>query len=252
MLYPILAVAAISLVSLIGVLTLSIKEEGLHRLIFALVALSVGGLLGDVFIHILPEVFSETTNHLGLSLAILAGILVFFLFEKFLRWKHYHDISQDTCCLDGVEKHEHVGYLSLLSDGLHNLIDGLIIGASFAVGAQVGLATTLAVLLHEIPQEVGDFAVMLHSGFSVTRALWFNFLSALMAFAGLGLFYLLGSTINGLIGFVLSFAAGGFIYIAGSDLVPELHKETRPGRSIIQLIAILAGVALMFLLLLLD
>ncbi|MEI6494864.1 MAG: ZIP family metal transporter [bacterium] len=247
--YSIVAVFVVSLVSLVGVFTLSVREDKLHKIIFFLVALSVGGLLGDVFIHILPEAFAGKDELLMPSLSVLAGMLIFFLLEKFLRWKHYHDISDETCCHDGEEKHEHVGYLSLISDGLHNVIDGAIIGSSFLVGPGVGVATTLAVILHEVPQEIGDFAVMLHSGFSRAKALWFNFLSALTAFIGLGLALYLGKSSENFAELILPFAAGGFIYIAASDLIPELHKTLELRRSLLQVLAILIGIGLMTLLL---
>jgi len=142
--------------------------------------------------------------------------------------------------------------MNLVADGLHNLIDGILIGASYLAGVSVGLATTIAVVLHEIPQEMGDFGVLIHAGFSKSRALYLNFLSALLAIAGAVLALVASTQIKQLPNAVLPFTAGGFIYIAGSDLVPELHKERAPVKSLLQLGAIGIGVSLMLLLTLLD
>ena len=140
----------------------------------------------------------------------------------------------------------------LISDGFHNLLDGLIIGASFLVSIEIGIATTLAVILHEIPQEMGDFGVLIHSGYSKSKALLFNFLSALMSVVGVLISFALGSVSEMLAVWLLPVAAGGFIYIGLSDLIPELHKTKNYKQSILQVIAVLVGVGLMFLLLALE
>jgi zinc and cadmium transporter len=144
-----------------------------------------------------------------------------------------------------------VGYMNLIADAVHNLIDGMLIGASYAVSVPIGIATTMAVILHEIPQELGDFGVLLHAGFTVKRAILFNFLSASVAVVGTIISLLVSASAESFSALMLPFTAGGFIYIAGSDLLPELQKESDPYRSIAQLIAIAAGGGLMLLLTLL-
>lgn len=246
--YSIASVVIVSFISLIGVFTLSIKEAALRRNIFLLVSLAVGALLGDAFIHLIPEAFeaaanSTSTNPTFVSLAIIAGILIFFVIEKFLHWHHH---------AAGEHDHETIhptGKMILISDGVHNFIDGLIIGASFLVSVEVGIATTLAVILHEIPQEIGDFGVLLHSGFSKAKALWFNFLSALTSVVGVLVALLIGGASDLLTIWLIPVAAGGFIYIAMSDLIPELHKTKQPHQSLMQFVAVIIGVGAMLLLL---
>ena len=246
MLYPILSVIAVSLISLVGILSLSIKESFLKKYIFAFVSLAVGALLGDAFIHLIPEGFEQIGNPLYFSLAIIAGIVLFFMLEKFFHWHHHPD-------REDVHAVHPVGKMVMVSDGFHNFIDGLIIGASFQAGVGVGTATALAVILHEIPQEIGDFAVLLHAGYSKMRALWLNFLSALMALLGLFAFFLFGSLTESFSAWLIPFAAGGFIYIALSDLVPELHKEKVSLKyTIVQTVALVAGVLSMVALLFLE
>src|SRR3989338_3544563 len=172
--YAFLSVLVISLISLVGVFTLSLREELLRKYMSIFISLAVGALLGDAFIHLIPEALETSSNTILSSVLIIAGILIFFLLEKFLHWHHHGEDKEET--------HIHpVGALVLFSDGVHNFMDGIIIGASFIVSAPVGIATTLAVILHEIPQEVGDFAVLLHAGYTKARALWLNFLSALLS-----------------------------------------------------------------------
>jgi len=246
-LFSLLAVVGISLISLIGVLVLIFSDKVLRRVIFVLVAFSVGALLGDAFFHLLPEVFVESAKPEVPALFVLLGIIIFFCLEKFLRWQHEHSI-------DGRPQ-SHIqpfGVLNLLADGLHNFLDGMIIAASFLAGPIVGLATTVAVAFHEIPQEMGDFAILIKAGFSRWRALLFNLLSALVAVLGAIVALLVGSLSEDFIIIMLSLAAGGFIYIAGSDLVPELHKETGLKKSLIQLLAIIGGMAIIFMLILIE
>ena len=235
------SVLVVSLISFIGAVTLVVGRQRLQPVVFVLVSLAVGAMLGDAFIHLLPESFERISSSLETSLACLAGIVAFFVLEKFLLWQHDH-AAQHTHPIQPV------GYINLVADALHNFVDGVLIGASYLVSAPIGLATTLAVLLHEIPQEIGDFGVLLHAGFKPARALWLNFLTATLAIAGTVLSLSLGGRLQGLSVAVLPFAAGGFIYIAGSDLVPELHKERQPPQAAVQLVAIGIGIGLMLLL----
>ncbi|MDQ5954647.1 MAG: hypothetical protein QG583_575 [Patescibacteria group bacterium] len=237
-LYALGSVLAVSLVSLVGIFGLSLKEEWLKKYIFIFISLAVGALLGDAFIHLIPEAFEGATNPLLISLLIISGILFFFILEKFLHWHHHGD--------DTAENHIHpVGKLVLFSDGVHNFIDGVIIGASFLVSIPLGIATTLAVILHEIPQEIGDFAVLLHAGYTKARALWLNFLSALLSIAGVILALILGDVSQNFIIYFLPIAAGGFIYIAVADLIPELHKTKETKYSFLQFLSLIIGIFLM-------
>lgn len=246
-LYSLVSVIIVSLISLVGVFTLSLKDAVLKKYVFVFVSLAVGALLGDAFLHLIGESFETLGDPLLISGLVLSGILVFFILEKFLHW-HHHGRDVEECC-----KTHHLGKMILVSDGLHNMIDGLIIGASYMVSIPAGIATTIAVMLHEIPQEIGDFAVLLHAGYSRKRALWLNFLSALTAVAGLALAIILGSFIDIFTNYFLPFAAGGFIYIAMSDLVPELHKEAHSWQyNFVQIGMVMLGIGLMALLLLIG
>ena len=243
-LYSLLSVFLVSLISIIGMFTISLKEDTLKRILLYLVSFSVGGLLGDAFIHILPEAIEINTT-LSLSIFILSGILVSFIVEKFIHWRHCH--------IPTSRVHPHpFALMNLVGDGVHNFIDGLIIGASYLTSLQVGFATTVAVMLHEIPQEMGDFGVLLHGGFERKKALLMNFFTALTAVIGTVISLLLFSFVDGLTAFLLPFTIGSFVYIASSDLIPELHKETDPRKSAIELIMIVAGISVMTLLLFLE
>jgi zinc and cadmium transporter len=231
----------VSFLSLIGVAFVSLSELRLKQLIFVMVSLAVGSLFGDAFIHLLPESFERLASKLHTSMLVLAGIFAFFVLEKFLLWRHQH-------VLESEHSIHPVGYMNLLADGAHNFIDGVIIGASYAINLHVGIATTLAVIFHEIPHELGNFFVLLYAGFTKKKALFFNFLSAVFAILGTVISLLVGTRIADFASVMLPLAAGGFIYIAGSDLVPELNKESTPGKSMVQLLAIGVGVGLMLLL----
>ena len=243
--YAFLGVITVSLVSLVGVFALSVKEELLKKYIFIFISLAVGALLGDAFIHLIPEALENASNTNLTGTLIILGILIFFVLEKFLHWHHHGEDKEDT--------HIHpVGQLVLFSDGVHNFIDGIIIGASFIVSVPVGIATTIAVILHEIPQEIGDFAVLLHSGYSKTRALWLNFLSAILAFLGLVIVFIINQTEQAITLWLLPIAAGGFIYIAVADLIPELQKTKEMKYSVLQLLAVISGIGAMLALTFLE
>ncbi len=243
--YTLASVILVSLVSFVGILTLSISEKNLKKILLYLVSFAAGALFGDAFIHLLPEISEESGFGIVTSLSILSGILAFFILEKIIDWHHYHmpHTKQDV--------HPFV-ITNLIGDAFHNFIDGLIIGGSYLVSIPVGIATTLAVTLHEIPQEMGDFGVLLHGGFSKQKALFFNFITALTAIIGATVALTLSTYIEHIASFIVPFAAGGFIYIAGTDLIPELHKEANIKRSIMQLLAFAAGILIMALLLLLE
>jgi len=173
--FAISASIIVSLISLIGIFSLIIKENILHKILFGLVGFSAGALIGGAFIHILPEVLEESNNTAMVFYFVIAGIVLFFLMERYFYWRHCHE---------GVCDVHAFTYLNLIGDGLHNFIDGMVIAASFVVSVKLGLITTLAVIFHEIPQEMGDFGVLVHGGWSKQQALLFNFLSGLMFLLG--------------------------------------------------------------------
>lgn len=245
------AVVLTSAVSLIGVVALSMRHTVLEKGLFLLISLSAGALFGDALIHLIPEAFEELGDPTAAGLYVLSGILLFFVLEKFLHWHHTHHLSESEPCSKEDElrleggRVKPLGALVLASDGVHNFLDGAIIAASFLVNPAVGIASTIAIILHEIPQEIGDFGLLLHAGFSRARALLVNFLSALAAIAGALFVFVAGSAANSLIPIMLAFAAGGFLYVAGSDLVPELHTTKDPKKSLVQFLMLVVGILLM-------
>lgn len=247
-LYTMVSVLIVSLISLIGIFTLSLKQSFLQKILLYMVSFAVGGLLGDAFIHLMPEAFEKFEHHhLIPSLLIISGILLFFVLEKFIRWRHCH---QPT-----TEDHPHpVVWMNIIGDLVHNFFDGVVIGASFMVSVPLGITTALAVILHEIPQEIGDFGVLLYGGLTVRKALVYNFLTALAAFVGAIGSLLIGPHLQGYSEAMLPITAGGFLYIASADLVPELQQgcEVKPSGSLVQLIFILLGIGLMALLILIE
>ena len=243
--YAFISVIIVSFVSFVGVFSLALKDGFVKKYIGLFISLAVGALLGDSFIHLIPETFEKSSGPTLTGLLIIIGILIFFILEKFLHW-HHHGEDKDEPDIHPV------GKLLLFTDGFHNFIDGIIIGVSFLVSIPVGIATTLAVILHEIPQEVGDFAVLLHSGYEKKRALWLNFLSALTAVAGTIIALIFGNIAETFTIWILPIAAGGFIYIAMADLIPELHKTKEAKYSVLQILSVFIGIALMLALLLLE
>ncbi len=241
-LYIILASVITSLLSFVGVLFLSFSIKKLKKIIMFLVSLSAGALLGGAFLHLIPEALEGADHHSNVVwFGVLGGIILFFILEKIIHWRHCHEI---TC-----DEHPHpIGVMNLVGDGLHNLIDGMVIAGAFLVDIRLGVLTTVAVIAHEIPQEIGDFGVLIHAGYSVKKALFYNFISASFSILGAIFVILLGSHLNGFIDFIIPITAGGFIYIASSDLIPELKKEGNIGKSLKQLLGIFIGLGLMFVL----
>ncbi|MAF59248.1 MAG: ZIP family metal transporter [Candidatus Pacebacteria bacterium] len=234
------SVFLVSLISLVGIFTLSFRTNVLERYVFVFVSLAVGALLGDAFIHLIPESFEALNDTTLTSLLIILGLFIFFVLEKVLHWNHDHRLPKS-----GHSNLKPLGTMALTSDGIHNFLDGLIIGASYLVSVEVGIATTIAVMLHEIPQEIGDFGVLLHAGYSKMRALALNFFSGLLAVLGAIVVLVFGATSSTFISYIIPIAAGGFIYIAVADLIPELQKVTRIKSSLIQVTATLVGVLVM-------
>ncbi|MDD3002507.1 MAG: ZIP family metal transporter [Candidatus Shapirobacteria bacterium] len=246
LMFSLLAVLAISFLSLSGIFLLFLNKKISQKINLLLVSFAVGALLGDAFIHLLPESF-ESLDSLTVSLLTIGGLLIFFILEKILRWHHCHEINHSD------HQSKHLVVLNIFGDTVHNLIDGMLIAASFIVDFKLGVITSIAVLLHEIPQEIGDFAILLHSGLSLKKTVFFNFVSASSAFLGVILVFILGSKISSLSSFLLPITAGGFIYLAASDLIPELHRhDQKLSNSFFQLTFIILGVALMSLLIFLE
>lgn len=227
----------ISSISLIGIFFLSLNAKHLQKYLLALVALASGALLGGAFLHLLPEAVEKLEAD-TVFLWTLISLLIFFIIEKIFQWRHCH---KEHC-----EIHT-FGHMSLFGDSIHNFIDGLIIAASFIESPSLGLVVSLGVILHEIPQEIGDFSTLLLAGFSKKRALIMNFIVAFMAVCGGAIGFFLASYSEKFINILIPFAAGGFIYIAASDLIPEIRKETKTRESIRTLAFFLLGIVLMYI-----
>lgn len=233
-----LAVAAVSLISLLGLVALRLGAGRLRRLLLPLVALAAGTMLADAFLHLLPHAVEEE-GHFSrwISVALLAGMLGFFLLEKVIHWRHEHEPCE--------EQHIHpYAKMNLVGDAFHNLLDGALIAGAFAGGGiELGITVAVSVAMHEIPQEIGDFAVLVHAGYPPRKALYLNLGTALTAFIGAGAVLAFG----GIHEFMVPFTAGAFVYIAASDLIPEIRREEKPGVAALLLLAFAAGIALMLL-----
>lgn len=230
----VLAVLAVSAVSVVGVVAIFYRK-GADRLLFLMVSFAAGGMLGAAFFDLLPESLEANEDAL---LFAFGGFVAFFILEKFLYWHHHH-VRKHTVAKQFV-------YLNLIGDGVHNFFDGVLIAAAFLQNAGTGIAATVAVIFHEIPQEIGDFGLLVYGGLSKTKALLYNFLTALTALVGALATLFFSNYIAGLPALVLPFAAGGFLYIAATDLIPELHKETDMRKSFWQLVAFALGALILY------
>lgn len=249
--YALISVFLISLLSFLGLFLFSIKEERLKKVLIYFISLAAGALFGDVFIHLLPEIARTNGFGIGVSISFISGVVLFFILEKAVHVQQYH--HKHDICEHGKKQIKPVAYMSLIVSTFHNFLDGLVIAAAYMINLPAGLGTTFAVGFHEIPHEVGSFSILLHGGFKRTNALFVNFLSALAAILGALLVFLLGNFIQNIEIILVPIAAGGLLYIAGSDLIPELHKEECGfGVSLLQVIFFILGVALMLLLLLIG
>lgn len=244
--YTIASVIVVSLISFVGILAFMGGGQKIKPLLLILVSFSAGALFGDAFIHLIPEATKDNGFTIGVSLYILSGIILFFILEKFIQWHHCHSPHEHEC------KPKPLAFMNLFGDGLHNFIDGVVIAGSYLVNIQLGIATTIAVILHEIPQEIGDFGILMHSGLTKSRALMFNFLSASLAILGAVIILLLNTNSENALQILVPFTAGGFIYIAGTDLMPEIHKEVKLSNSILQFLSFIGGIAVMSALLLIE
>jgi len=224
----------IALLSFSGIITLSLKEELHSKILLLLVALSAGTFMGGAFFELIPESV-ERISGLTPYLLIIAGFILFYILERFLYWHHCH---KEHC-----EEH-HFTYLNLIGDTIHNFEDGMAIAVSFLTDVPLGIATTIAVAAHEIPQEIGDFGVLLYGGFSKRKAIIYNFLAALTIVPGAIAGYLLYQVAQSIAAYILPLAAGGFIYIAATDLIPEIKKE-RGTKSVAIFLMFLLGIGIM-------
>jgi len=232
------ATLAISLTAWIGVLSLFLNEDLLDDLLLLLVALAAGSLIGGAFLHLLPRAIAETgtSDTVGLFLWLIVGFCTFYVLEQFIGWHHHHVATHDN---------ETVSYLVLVSDALHNFIDGVVIAGSFLTSVQVGLVTTLAIALHEVPQEIGDYGVLLYGGFEPRRALVLNYVTQATVIVGGLVGVVVADAVGGLPTALLAFAAGNFVYIASADLVPEIKRSQSGRRAVLHFLVFAAGILLM-------
>jgi len=226
-----------SIIAMAGGILLLYKEAWAKKISLTLVSFAAGSLLGTAFFELIPKAL-ESTPQRNAMIALVAGIVVLFMLEKVLRWYHCHD--QEAC-----EAHTFSSTV-LIGDGIHNLLDGVAIAASFMIGGiPAGIATTLAVFLHEVPQEIGDFAVLLHAGYTKRKVFFYNLIAALMTPLGAIIGYLILPKIESVLGYVIAFTAGTFIYIAASDLIPEVHHRAH-ARDLKHVAMLVIGIALVF------
>lgn len=227
----------VSAIAWVGAVAILLTARRMKSILYVLVALSAGALIGASFFHLLPATL-EHLSSFTTFVVLLVGFSAFFLLERIIHWHHCH---KDICDVHPFT------YLNLIGDGVHNFIDGIVIAASYMVSIPVGIMTTIAIIAHEIPQELGDFGVLVYGGFKPKKALLLNFATALTAVLGALVGYLLSHVISGLIYYALPFAAGNFLYIASSDLIPELHKEPKLRKSLLAFLVFIGGLTLMAL-----
>lgn len=225
-----------SVVALVGGALLLAKENLAKKLSLVLVSFAVGALLGAVFFDLLPEALEENSPR-GIFVFVILGLLTLYVFEKGLKWYHCHD--KEACDIHTFST------TVMFGDTIHNFIDGIVIALSFNLGFEAGVATTIAVFFHEVPQEIGDFGVLLHAGYTKTKVFFYNFLTALTTPIGATFGYVALPFITNFLPQLIAFAAGSFIYIAVSDLMPELQHKTR-GADLAHLIPIFLGILIIW------
>jgi zinc and cadmium transporter len=239
--YSLVSTIIISLISLVVALPFLIKKKVHPRTLLVLLSLSVGTLFGGVFIHFLPETI-ENGFTLKTSLTILSGILMFFIIEKLVHSRHSCKKKHSSL---GHGHAYHLAPINIIGDAVHNFLDGLVIAGSYIANIPLGIAATISVIFHELPQEMADIGILLYSGVSKKKAVMFNLLSAFAAIIGAIFGLILAGKTNTFSNFIIPFAAGNFIYIAGSNLIPELHQYCKLKDTLMHLVAILLGIAIM-------
>ena len=225
-----------SAIALVGSATLILSEATLKKILLPLVALAAGTLLGGALFHMIPAAVDELGNQLSIYMWVLAGFAAFFALEQFLHWHHCHDASCG-------HQREPLSYLILIADGLHNFIGGLAVASAFLIDTRVGVSAWLAAAAHEAPQELGDFGILIHGGWAPRKALLYNFLSGLSFLLGGLVTYVLSLSFD--VALLLPFAAGNYIYIAASDLIPEVKQEESLLRSGIHFASFLVGLTIL-------
>jgi len=247
LLYSILATVVVSLVSFVGVFMLSLKEKTLDRVLFILVSFAAGGILGAAYLGLLPEALEALETVADIPTALLymtVGFVGFFFLERFIYWYHGHIHGHEPASeVDPRATVKGFIYLNLIGDGIHNFIDGMVIATGFFLETSLGVVITISTIFHEIPQEIGDFGVLLYGGLARSKALLFNFLAAVTALSGAVLSSFFFSYTKGFSGFLIAFAAGGFIYLGASELVPEIQKEKNFWISLAQFILFILGIS---------
>jgi zinc and cadmium transporter len=237
--YIIVTTFAIALIAFIGIFTLSLKDKVLNKILLFLVSLSAGALMGGALLHLLPEAIEKTeTVEFDVFLVVLIGFVLFFLIEKVLHWRHCHKGKCDVHTFH---------YMNLIGDSVHNFIDGLIMAASFSISTTLGFTTAIAIAAHEIPQEIGDFGVLVFGGFEKKKAIILNFCVSLAIVFGGIVGYFISRNVEQATIFLLPFAAGGFLYIAATDLVPEIRKEENIKKSMATIVVFICGILIMWL-----
>jgi len=231
-----------SLAALVGGLVLLSREKLMLKISHLLAPFAAGVLLATAFLDLLPEAAHEAEEAgINIFLWTLLGILVFFLLERFIHAFHHHEEYHDE------REQKSVIPLVIAGDTMHNFLDGVVIAATFMTSAPLGVVTAFAVFAHELPQEIGDFGLMLHKGLKKRKIIMVNVLSAAVSFIGALLTYAMGDTIRGILPILLSITAGFFIYIAASDLIPEIHHETRKGFAFYESLLLIAGILVIYL-----
>lgn len=234
-LYAILSACLVSILSFVGVFLLYFKSDKLSGILNLLICFAIGTLLGNAFFQLVPESYFHMESAAITSWFILGGFLVFFVMEQLI---HINHANKKTI--------KPYGYLSLYADGIHNFVDGILIGATWMFSPELGLATTLGIILHEIPQEISDFGILLRAGFNKRKALLFNFISACTAILGTAIALWIGTQIAHFSIYMLPVAAGGFIYLATGCLIPEILRDTTKKNLAVNIIFILSGLAFIY------
>ncbi len=234
----VLSTFIVSLGSLVGIVTVAVNTEKLNKILLFLVSLSTGAMLGGAFFHLLPEASEMLKGDMLYGIVLFAFVLFFFI-EKLFHWRHCHKGECDVHTF---------GVMNLVGDSIHNFVDGLILAAAYLTDFRLGLVTTLAIGFHEIPQEIGDFGVLLYAGYTKKKAMILNFLVALTAVLGGIVGFFASESVSGFTPYLLPFAAGGFIYVAASDMMPEIRKEKSLKKSLISFGIVIAGIILMLML----
>lgn len=237
--YALASTLIVSLISLIGIFLFSLKLRNLNTILILLICFAAGAMSGNAFFHLLPESYMHLKPTYLTAWLAIGGFVIFLVMERLI---HSHGSHDET----HLHKIKSFGYLSLYADSLHNFTDGILIGAAWMVNFEVGFATTVAVILHEIPQEIGDFGILIRAGFSKGKAMLFNFLAACTAILGTVTTLWLGESVENFSDYILPVAAGGFIYLATNSLLPEIYKETTKKNYWIHLLFILFGLGLMY------